>query len=83
MAILTDQQLAFLRRRIAPEVPVDFVKDTVNDALQAVENWFTDSAVQSALNSAINTATSPVTLTIAQKRAVVKYWLISRFDRGN
>ena len=84
MAALTDAQLTELRRLFAEDgVPINVVKATVNAALQAVEDWFSLVATQTAVSNAINTATSPAVLSNAQKRALVKFWLRQRMERGN
>jgi hypothetical protein len=84
MALLTSDQLAALRRQCARgEIPVNYTKAQINAALQAIEDTFESAALQNAISNAINTATSPLVLTAAQKRVLVKHWLASRFERGN
>lgn len=80
MAILTAEQLAQIRRECANEITVDYTKATINAAVQAVEDWWI--ANQAALSTAINVATSPVVLSVAQKRAIGKFWLKQKFERG-
>lgn len=63
------------------ECPV--TKQTLRATIQAIEDVFVSAAVQNALNNAINAATSPIVLRAAQKKALVKFWLKNRFDRGN
>lgn len=82
MAILKAQMLAKLRQNCAREISVTYDKALINAVLQAVEDWFTSASVVSSLNTAINDAGGSV-LTAAQKRAMVKFWLLNRFERGN
>ena len=80
MAVLNPAQLADLRRDCAREqAAVNYTKPQINVALQAVEDTF--EGVRPTLNSAINTATTPLVLTAAQKRLLVKYWLQQKFGR--
>lgn len=80
MAVLTATQLAEIRRALAAKAAVvNYTKPQANAALQAVEDWF--DANQASLSQAINTATAPLVLTVAQKKWLVAYWLLSRFQR--
>jgi len=86
MAVLTGPQLDNVRHAFAEELRSDGIPWTrakLNAAIQAIEDVFESGALQTAISNAINTATSPAVLTGAQKRALVKFWLRSRFDRGN
>jgi len=84
MAMLTPQQLDDIRQAYTREHGVgDVIKPRINAANQAIEDTFASGAVQTALNNAINTATSPAVLTAAQKRLLVRWWLQSKFLRGN
>ena len=81
MAILTLEELAFLRRETAKhQTPVTWTKPQINAASQATENWF--EANRASLNSAINAATSPVVFPAAVKLRLVKEWLRQKFERG-
>lgn len=82
MAILTPDQLADLRQqfvRAMGPTPVDFTKATVNEALQAVEDWF--EANRAALSAAIDAGSSPYTFTGQQKKALVAFWLLRKAGR--
>jgi hypothetical protein len=84
MAILTAAELDDVRhqwQRDADGIP--WSRPKVNAALQAVEDVFTGTALQTALSNAIDAAIAPGTMTAAQKRVLVKHWLWSRFARGN
>jgi len=89
MAILTARQLDEVRQALVRELTADgvtginFTKPQVNAAIQAVEDVLTGAALQTALSNAMNTATSPLVLTAAQKKLLVRWVLRSRFDRGN
>jgi hypothetical protein len=79
MAILTPTQLAALRQECARAAQVvTWDRPTVNAALQAIEDWF--EANRAALGAAIEAA-APGAFTNAQKRALVKFWLFSKFGR--
>jgi len=88
MAILTAKQIDDVRQPLVRELTsdgsgVNFTKPQVNAAIQAVEDVLTGAALQTALSNAINSATSPLVLTAAQKKLLVRWVLRSRFDRGN
>jgi hypothetical protein len=79
MAVLTPTQLDKIRQEVCRNVTdVNFTKPQINAAIQAVEDWF--EANRPAISTAINTATSPLVLTVAQKKQVVAYWLLYKFD---
>lgn len=80
LAVIPALDLATLRNRLAEDAdrdgfPINYTKPVANSAFQAVENWFTQPAVQAAVSNAINLATAPLVLTPAQKKAVVRRWL--------
>lgn len=80
MATINATDLHFLRNdlekyAVANGYSVDYTKAVANAALQAIEDWFVLPATQSAISNAINAATSPVTLTVAQKKIIGKVWL--------
>lgn len=83
MATLDANDLLTIRQGCAREIAVNYSKPQINAAAQAIEDVFTSGAVQNALSNAIDTATSPLTMTGAQKKALVKWYLQNRFDRGN
>ncbi len=83
MAVLTADQLSQLRILCASElVDVTWAKAVINAALQAIEDDF--EGHRSALSTSINTATAPFsfTFTANQKKALVKFWLLQKFNRG-
>ncbi len=81
MATLTAQELASLRQGIESEgVPAGVIKPTLNAAFQAIETWFENN--RAGLGTAIDAATSPFVFTAAQKKALGKWWLRQKFDRG-
>ncbi len=82
MASLTPDQLAQLRRNACStdNTISAATKPVLNAALQSIEDWF--EANRASLSTAINAATSPITLTAAQKRTLVMYWLRQKFERG-
>lgn len=83
MAVLTPTQLADIRQPLSQERDARWTKAQINAAAQAVEDTFTGAAVQTAISNAIDAAAAPLTLTTAEKRALVKHWLASRYRRGN
>ena len=84
MAVLTSPQITELRKQAAADVPtVRWDKATINAAFQAIEDVFESGALQTAISNAINTATAPFVFTAPEKRMLVKFWLHSRFERGN
>lgn len=81
MAVLTAEQFAEIRKQVSgEETTITYVKNDVNDAIQAIEDWW--EANQASLSSAIDTATS-VSFTNTQKKRIAKFWLRQRFQRGN
>ncbi len=81
MAVLSQQDLQGVRSAVANAgLTVNYTKATLDAATQAVEDWF--NANQASLSSAVNAATSPVVLTVAQKKALVVGWLLTKFNRG-
>ena len=79
MAVLTSVQLQELRRISEPNrAPIAHTKAQVNAALQAIEDWF--EANRAALGAAIEAA-APGIFNITQKRALVKFWLLKKFER--
>lgn len=84
MSILTGRELdatrqPFIRQLLNPA----WRRQAVNAAIQAIEDVFTSAQVQSALSNAIDNAITPATMTAAEKRLLVKWYLKNRFDRGN
>lgn len=80
MAALTAPEFAPIRQRLADLVRAPhYRKAQVNAAVQAVEDWF--EANQPALGTAIETA-APGVFSAAQKRLLVRAWLLSKFERG-
>ncbi len=83
MAILTADELAALRRRMAASAgAVDWDKGTVNAALQAVEDKF--ELIRSDISATIDTAAAPFVFTVQQKEKLVGATLQRKFVReGN
>lgn len=82
MAVLTPVQLAILRQQFIQDlgnVSVDFVKATVNNAFQALEDWY--EGEKSNVSSLINTATSPYIFTADEKRFMAAYFLLQKAAR--
>ena len=76
MAELTTNQLSELRQGMPAG---DWNKQTINAALQAIEDWF--ESVKASGVTAINEATAPFVFTGAQKTKLFKHWLNSKFQR--
>lgn len=84
MAILTGDELDAVRQPFAREVAnIAWRRQILNAAAQAVEDVFVSAAFQNAMSTAIDNAIAPATMTAPQKRAFVKWFLKSKFDRGN
>lgn len=82
MAVLTRAQLDEIRADVEGAIPTGAKQRAIwNAAIQAVEDWFENSA-RTEISNAINTAISPATMTVAEKTAVAKFWLFSKFERG-
>lgn len=85
MAVLTASQLIEIQRDCerhfnGAQIPINYVKSQLKAAAQAIENVFESAAFKNAISSAIDTATAPLVLTVAQKKALVKYWLRVKFN---
>ena len=81
MVLLSSDEATKIRQECARAFPtVDYIKPQINAAIQGIEDWF--EANRPSLSAAINTATGPFIFTNAQKVALVKYWLASKFERG-
>jgi len=81
MAVLTAGQLVGMRQPLADlmasrGLAMNVDKVAVNEALQAIEDVFEGAAFQNGISSAINGATSPVTWSAAQKKALVRAYLV-------
>lgn len=74
MAVLTPAQLAELRQAVASGLPLSTIKPMINQALQDIEDWF--DANRASLAAAITGG-----FTNAQKKQLVKYWLLQKFGR--
>jgi hypothetical protein len=77
MAILTSEQLAKRRqavtREMFPAQPIDYLKQDLNLALQAMEDWITSNALRDQMRDKISEVT-PV-FTPAQRDIIWKAWL--------
>jgi hypothetical protein len=80
MAVISTSELQRARQAIAADQNAHWTKPQINAAIQAVEDLI--SSQSAAISAAINTATSPVVLTAAEKKAVVREWAILRFRAG-
>ena len=79
MAVLTSDNLTELRQRFeADGITNPFIKTSLNAVFQGIEDWF--EANRASLSGAIDTVFPG--LTNAQKKALVKYWLFQKFNRG-
>lgn len=77
MAILDSKTLAAASQLCERAGTVDYRKQQLYAALQAVEDALTSVTVKTALSNAINTATAPKVLTAAQKREIVKSVIVT------
>lgn len=80
MAVLTNQQLADMRKRYRQKFgqsgEIDFDKATVNAAFQVIEDWYTND--KASVKADIDTATSPYTFTNAQAKHIFYAWLLNQ-----
>jgi len=83
MAILTVQELGMTRQEWCDGTPgaAGLSKPQLNAAMQAVEDILVGAALQSAISNAINTATSPITLSVTEKRRLVAFVLRRKTER--
>ena len=81
MAVLTPPELDKFRQLLARDFPnVTWVKADVNDAIQALEDWWETTGRPSA--GAEMEAASPGKFTGVQKKALGKFWLSHKFLGG-
>jgi hypothetical protein len=79
MAVLNTTELAEVRREFVKTLAtINVTKVPLNAAIQAIENWFESN--RSNLSQAIETA-APGAFSVAAKKALVKFWLFSKFGR--
>ena len=78
MATISNKELAKIRRKVCKDTHPDFKKETINLALQAIEDWF--NGVKAGGSAAINVATSPYSFNAAQKKKLFAYWLEHKFN---
>jgi len=81
MAILTPGEMARIHRSIDREVEVDYTKQVMRVALQAIEDWIDKPGVRNSLASDIDAATAPTVLNSATKKKFFKWWMQHRFPR--
>ena len=81
MAVLNAKQLAKLRQGFQREGNHGaWVKADLNDAYQAIEDWW--EANRANLGSAIDTATAPLVLPTGIKKELARQWLGDKLGRG-
>ncbi len=77
MAVLTDEQLTKVRRKMAQHLAsFGFDKPTVNAAIQEMEDWY--ESEKATVSSRLDTVTSPVVLTNAEKKAIGGAFLVEK-----
>lgn len=83
MAVLTPDELARVRRGLRTEweddMPVDFEKLQVNQAVQTLEDWY--EGEKSTVSQLIDTASSPYVFTGRAKKLLGQTFLIDKWDR--
>lgn len=79
LAILQPGELTELRQQATRNQTVDFSKQTINAALQALEDLMESNRV--ALSNAINSATAPYMFTPVMKRRLFALWCRQKFKR--
>jgi hypothetical protein len=77
MATISNNDLAAIRRKIESDFPnVGTVKSEINNAIQAIEDWYEDN--RSAISTAIDDATT-FSFSSAKKKKIGKYWMEWKF----
>lgn len=82
MAILTAEQLATLRQGIVRKMgntPGGVTKATLNDALQALEDWY--EGEKATVSGLIDAATAPYVFSAAHKKDIAAYYLLQKAAR--
>ena len=80
MAALTrDQQIEACIELWRRGSQITYSKVQLGAALQAVEDWF--EANRATLSAAINAATAPLTLTAAQKKSLLLFYMRQKVRR--
>lgn len=79
MATLSAAELGEIRKKLARGVTVMWSTPQANAALQAIEDYFEDTA-KAGLNSAIEGAASGV-FTAAQKKKLVAFFILQKSRR--
>jgi hypothetical protein len=69
MATLAAAELQAIRNNCAATQTVNYTKPQINAAAQAVETFLTNNAA--AISAAIDAATTPLVLTVTQKKKLV------------
>ena len=78
MAILTVQELRQIRNKMEKAGNSGYTKPEINDAIQAIEDWY--EANRSEISTAIDAAT-PFSFTNPQKKLLGAYWLGQKMGR--
>jgi alcohol dehydrogenase YqhD (iron-dependent ADH family) len=81
MATITAEGLAKTRQGYRETEEGNPTKEQIDAAIQAIEDWFNKTAVQSSLKADIDAATSPFTFTATQAKKLAKWWMRDRFFR--
>lgn len=84
MTILLTDELTKIRQQTAFTQTIDHPKAVINAAAQAIEDYLDNMLTNrpaTSLNSAINTATSPVTLSVSQKKKIGAEVLLCKYLR--
>lgn len=84
MSVLTPKQLGMVRRRVAEALEYDidttgWTAPQINGAIQFLEDWY--EGERSVLNAGLNAATSPTTLPLRVKKAMVIEFLKLKLKR--
>ena len=82
MAVLTNQQLAELRKggRANWTTPIDFDKPIINATFQAIEDWYEGQRAQ--VSSDIDAASTPKAFSNAEKKQIAAAFLQWKFRLG-
>lgn len=81
MSTLTVTQLTEIRQGAATNggTTVNYTRAQINAAVQAIEDYFEDTA-RAGFGAAIEAA-APGVFTNAQKKKIGKYWLLQKYGR--
>ena len=79
MAILTNTELAKMRRGLSKDTNPDYKKDDANELFQAIEDWF--ASVKADAVTAVNSATAPYAFSGTDLKQAFAMWFAVKFEQ--